>query len=124
VVIGFSYVLHADCLAHSRIAELGSLGNTELVLTDHEDAVPADCIEGTSTKPSPPSLLPNQTLSDHCQIRKFDDKDVKAEWLHPAAWFYRLECGFRPNEEPLFNVCILRLLAPPPDSTLSDRASI
>ena len=117
-------MLHANCLACPRIAELGSLGNTELVLTDHEDAVPADCIEGTSMKPSLASLLLNLTFSDHCKIIKFDDMDVKAEWLHPAAWFYRLECEFKPNEVPSFQVCILRLLALPPDSTLSDRASI
>jgi hypothetical protein len=88
--------------------ELGLLGDTELVLTNHEDAIQGDCIEGTSMKPStlPPSSFLNQTLSDHCHMRKFDDTDVKAEWLHPAAWFYRLEWEFRPNEMPLLKVCI------------------
>jgi hypothetical protein len=101
--------------------ELGLLGNTELVLTNHEDAIQGDCIEGTSMKPStlPPSSFLNQTLSDHCHMRKFDDTDVKAEWLHPAAWFYRLEWEFRPNEMPLLKVCIPCLLACAYNSTSS-----
>lgn len=123
VDIGFNDALHADCLARPRIPELGCLGNTELVLTDHEDAVLAGCIEGKSIKPSETSLL-MQTFSDHCHIRKFDDTDIKAEWLHPAAWYYRLECEFKPNGVPSFKVCILHLLALPPDSTASDRESI
>jgi hypothetical protein len=54
-------MLCADCLAFPRIAEQWSLGNMELVLTDHEDVVPAGCIEGMPMKPSPPSLQLNWT---------------------------------------------------------------
>lgn len=37
--LGFIYVF-------SRNSELDLLGNTELVLSNHEDVVSADCIEG------------------------------------------------------------------------------
>jgi len=44
--------------------------------------------------------------------------DVKAEWLHPAAWYYRLECEFRPNKKPLLKVCNLCNMTPPRHLTL------
>jgi hypothetical protein len=53
-------------LACSRIAELEFLGNTELVLSNHEDAVPANCVEGTPIKSFlylPSSSKPFQTAA-------------------------------------------------------------
>ena len=97
----------------------------ELVLSNHEEAIPANYVEGRYThKVFFIHAFLIQTLSDHCNLRKFDDIDVKAEWLHLAAWYYQLECEFRLNKEPLLKVCKLGPTLPHQLNFGHDRASI